>query len=465
MRDLQQLTYNKCGLQNASQESNTRSNQKRSYLKCDMESLCKLHELSTQLMDQARNLENRLAERTRQICQLRWELIDSDVKAMRIQTELESLKWQTSKRAALRRSRYGQRRSWSSSERLFHRVIELDETAEVRSSNCELAAAPSMRGSSYEFVEFPSSDLSDWLKVDEESGSISDTVQLLKLELLKLGTLDKNSSVPGAESNSVQSGSNSMVCDQVEERVSEREESEIRLQEITSLASESSETSGIIGLNDSLAEKEAYVMRLPRKRMDHVKPQSIPPESATNTREQINEKGQISSISNIISSSSLDSQSMVEEDINQSWDMRSSTTCDPPTSTTNTSINTASVVATSSDSNNSLDSNSQPIGMQTMNFEPNALIMNQPTSDLLDENPEQHSVIRQLPSHASTSMPSNDDVIKDSKLCTEFYKSRQIFVKLTECPEDERPPDSPVFSRSDNRRSIKNKSECKKGAS
>lgn len=81
---------------------------------------------------QSRELEHALVERTRQICRLRWELLNRDVSTMRLQTEMQHAKWQQTPTkpttASQKRKWYGQKRSWSSSEALSLKLSEVKLT-------------------------------------------------------------------------------------------------------------------------------------------------------------------------------------------------------------------------------------------------------------------------------------------------------------------------------------------------
>lgn len=87
----------------------------------DMKLVEKLQSLSAQLVKQTTNLENTLAERTRQICQLRWELLHRDVSTVKLETELHTAHIQGVQRpyrakCEAKRSKYAHFRSWSSEE-------------------------------------------------------------------------------------------------------------------------------------------------------------------------------------------------------------------------------------------------------------------------------------------------------------------------------------------------------------
>lgn len=151
-------------------------------LSCDSDNVRKLHELSTRLLQQARQLEATLVERSRQICRLRWELLDKDVNAMRLETELQlglqSIK-PSDEMAAVRRTRYGQKRSWSSSEKM-NMKLHHPGNQELKDSMQHNVTAV------VDHADNVSRRPSDWPRLDPEHVELSATVQQLKMELLKL---------------------------------------------------------------------------------------------------------------------------------------------------------------------------------------------------------------------------------------------------------------------------------------
>ncbi|XP_015925412.1 early endosome antigen 1 [Parasteatoda tepidariorum] len=74
----------------------------------------RLQELSALLMKQTRDLETTLSSKTRQICQLKWELLHRDLSTVKLQTELHS------HMAHKKRSKYAHWRSRSSEEASTH---------------------------------------------------------------------------------------------------------------------------------------------------------------------------------------------------------------------------------------------------------------------------------------------------------------------------------------------------------
>uniref|UniRef100_T1L4Z3 Uncharacterized protein n=2 Tax=Tetranychus urticae TaxID=32264 RepID=T1L4Z3_TETUR len=173
MRNLQEISVQaECDTADDKHETGKRT---KSVLKCCPENVIKLHDLSTSLLEKARELELALVERTKQICRLRWELLNREVSAMKMKTELHSTQLQDGNRtinvptANIKRTQYGQRRSWSSSERLnykqtgikgYHSGLDVD---------------------SWIISE-------DWPKIQKETSELSETVQQLKMELLKLAS-------------------------------------------------------------------------------------------------------------------------------------------------------------------------------------------------------------------------------------------------------------------------------------
>lgn len=89
---------------------------------------------------------------------------------MRLQTELQKVKINSG--ATFRRNKYGQQRSWSSSEKLYLKTLakELnnEETIQNQLNQLSVNACP------------------DWPKVDLDVSELSSTIQQLKMEILKL---------------------------------------------------------------------------------------------------------------------------------------------------------------------------------------------------------------------------------------------------------------------------------------
>lgn len=139
----------------------------------DRDNVNRLHLLSAELLKQTQNLEQALAERTRQVCHLRWELLHRDVSALRLHTELHSVRWQGgAARAAAKRAKFAEKRSLSSSERLF----PWEKENETRQELPERL----LKQSSDAYV--------DWNKVGFETSDLTTTVHELNKELLKLSS-------------------------------------------------------------------------------------------------------------------------------------------------------------------------------------------------------------------------------------------------------------------------------------
>ncbi|RWS07667.1 uncharacterized protein B4U79_01078 [Dinothrombium tinctorium] len=176
MKDLQQMSISSGG--GPAKEDGRRTPKKKSLMKCDAENVTRLHDLSTRLLQQARELDHILVERTRQICRLRWELLYKDVASMKLQTELHRAKWQTVARALdntataeNKRDWFAQRRSWSSSERLnFNKITREIKNLELRNKLDQLSSLVH----------------NDLPKIDFDSSELTNTIQQLKIELLKL---------------------------------------------------------------------------------------------------------------------------------------------------------------------------------------------------------------------------------------------------------------------------------------
>ncbi|XP_023241761.1 uncharacterized protein LOC111640000 [Centruroides sculpturatus] len=136
-----------------------------------LDNVDRLHQLSAELLRQTQNLEKVLSERTRQVCHLRWELLHRDVSALRLHTELHRVRWQGgAARAAAKRAKFAEKRSLSSSERLFPWEKE-NETREQLPERL-------LKESSEAYV--------NWNKMGFETSNLTTTVHELNKELLKL---------------------------------------------------------------------------------------------------------------------------------------------------------------------------------------------------------------------------------------------------------------------------------------
>ncbi|XP_067122813.1 putative leucine-rich repeat-containing protein DDB_G0290503 [Centruroides vittatus] len=139
---------------------------------CSAETVAKLNDLSTQLLQQARDVDKTLAERSRQVCHLRWELLHRDVSMMLLQAEVHRAKWQ-SVAAGGRRARFKQKRSWSSSERLYPKEREDSESEEWLQNRLK---------------HLSTTTYSDWPKIECGPSELVGTIHELKKTLLKLST-------------------------------------------------------------------------------------------------------------------------------------------------------------------------------------------------------------------------------------------------------------------------------------
>ncbi|XP_015919958.2 uro-adherence factor A [Parasteatoda tepidariorum] len=90
----------------------------RKTMKCDPFSISRIHDLSTKLLQQARDVEQTLMERTRQVCHLRWELLHRDMSAVLLQAALHRVTSQGEPVTILptwdkRRNRFKNIKAWS----------------------------------------------------------------------------------------------------------------------------------------------------------------------------------------------------------------------------------------------------------------------------------------------------------------------------------------------------------------
>lgn len=147
-------------------------NHKEELITCSTETVTKLNDLSTQLLQQARDVDKTLAERSRQVCHLRWELLHRDVSMMLLQAEVHRARWQGIA-AGGRRARFKQKRSWSSSERLYPKEREDSEAEEWLQNKLK---------------HLSTTTYSDWPKIDCGPSELVGTIHELKKALLKLSS-------------------------------------------------------------------------------------------------------------------------------------------------------------------------------------------------------------------------------------------------------------------------------------
>ncbi|XP_076318055.1 uncharacterized protein LOC143229505 isoform X2 [Tachypleus tridentatus] len=144
---------------------------KPSTLRLNPQIIVKLQHLSTELLQQARNIECQLAARNSQVCQLRWEVLRREVAIMRLHTELRHARWKGNgsfsvKRTLMARrrgSRPEKRHSWSSSEKLKKQDSEEERQANNNFGVCR-----------------------EWERIEYLPFDLSNIAQQLKVELLKL---------------------------------------------------------------------------------------------------------------------------------------------------------------------------------------------------------------------------------------------------------------------------------------
>ncbi|KFM71127.1 hypothetical protein X975_02402, partial [Stegodyphus mimosarum] len=90
--------------------SNTEENETKAPVSSHAEAIERLQDLSALLVKQTQDLEEMLSQKTRQICQLRWELLHRDLSTVKLETELHT------HTAHRKRSKYAHFRSHSSEE-------------------------------------------------------------------------------------------------------------------------------------------------------------------------------------------------------------------------------------------------------------------------------------------------------------------------------------------------------------
>ncbi|XP_035208606.1 myosin-2 heavy chain-like isoform X2 [Stegodyphus dumicola] len=90
--------------------SNTEDNETKAPVSSHAEAIERLQDLSALLVKQTQDLEEMLSQKTRQICQLRWELLHRDLSTVKLETELHT------HTAHRKRSKYAHFRSHSSEE-------------------------------------------------------------------------------------------------------------------------------------------------------------------------------------------------------------------------------------------------------------------------------------------------------------------------------------------------------------
>ncbi|GFX37886.1 uncharacterized protein TNCV_1823401 [Trichonephila clavipes] len=147
----------------------------RKTLKCDPSSISKIHELSTHLLQQARDVEQTLMERTRQVCHLRWELLHRDMSAVLLQAALHRVTSQGEPVTILptwdkRRNKFKNIKAWSvdTTTRRPSEDLVTDDWLQERLR--QLSMTP----------------YNDWTNIDFSPNDLMTTAHELKKETLRL---------------------------------------------------------------------------------------------------------------------------------------------------------------------------------------------------------------------------------------------------------------------------------------
>ncbi|XP_022239651.1 uncharacterized protein LOC106457881 isoform X2 [Limulus polyphemus] len=211
MKELQEKTNSQWVCPEAQEEPA----KKPSTLRLNSKNVAKLQHLSTELLQQARNIECQLAARNSQVCQLRWEVLRHEVATMRLHTELRHARWKGNGSFSVKRTLMARRRgsrpekhhSWSSSEKLKKQDSEEERQTDNKFGVCK-----------------------EWERIEYLPSDLSNIAQQLKVELLKLCS---NADVSVCSSNGSSSPEQPQkiyqVCDQpiadIQDKVNEPYES------------------------------------------------------------------------------------------------------------------------------------------------------------------------------------------------------------------------------------------------
>ncbi|KAF8796301.1 hypothetical protein HNY73_000689 [Argiope bruennichi] len=147
----------------------------RKTLKCDPSSISRIHELSTQILQQARDVEQTLMERTRQVCHLRWELLHRDMSAVLLQAALHRVTSQGEPVTILptwdkRRNKFKNIKAWSvdTTTRRPSEDLVTDDWLQERLK--QLTMAP----------------YNDWANINFSANDLMTTAHELKKETMRL---------------------------------------------------------------------------------------------------------------------------------------------------------------------------------------------------------------------------------------------------------------------------------------
>ncbi|KAG8187583.1 hypothetical protein JTE90_025917 [Oedothorax gibbosus] len=174
----------------------------RKTVKCDPSSVSRIHDLSTQLLQQARDVEQTLMERTRQVCHLRWELLHRDMSAVLLQAALHRVTGDAAPPCILptwdkRRNRFKNIKAWSvdTTPRRPSEDLVTDDWLQERLR--QLSITP----------------YNDWANIDFSPNDLMSTAHELKKETLRLSISKQDRVSDSEEKKSATCSADSEIAD------------------------------------------------------------------------------------------------------------------------------------------------------------------------------------------------------------------------------------------------------------